>query len=329
MKGAVLAIVAALCGFAAGASADTVVRVGQVPSTAKSIGALPWFVGQSQGFFAREGIALQLVPLDGGTDQMVKRLDQGDVELSGSATPYFIQAVAEGTSNSVAVAATAANPLYSLIVKPEIKSFADLKGKTLGLSLAIDTISISMRKLIEKHGVKDGDYTVKELVGTPVRLDCLKNGACDGVPLGQPEDFTAIGQGFHRLGMSTDAVAHFEFTVLIARRDWATAHRATLVSFLRGLASTFRFIRDPAHRDDVAKIIVAGTGASDATAHAILALYFDPDRGVLPRAGEFDLKGLAQVIAFMGEAGVLKRPLPAPGRFVDSRYLKLAGVKVN
>ncbi len=328
MRG-LLAIVLAVFGFATAASADTVVRVGQVPSTAKSLGALPWFVGEARGFFAREGIKLQLVPLDGGTDQMVKRLDKGDVDLSGSATPYFIQAVADGTSNSVAVAATSANPVYSLIVKPEIKSFADLKGKTLGLSLAIDTISISMRKLIEKHGIKDTDYTVKELVGTPVRLDCLKSGACDGTPLGQPEDFAAIAQGYHRLGVSTDAVAHFEFTVLIARRVWAKANQATLVSFLRGLASSFRFIRDPAHRNDVAKIIVDGTGASDATAHAILDLYFKSDRGVLPRAGELDLKGLAQVIAFMGEAGVLKGPLPAPGRFVDQRYLKLAGVKTN
>jgi hypothetical protein len=34
-------------------------------------------------------------------------------------------------------------PIYSLIARPEIKDFADLKGKTIGLSLAVDTISIS------------------------------------------------------------------------------------------------------------------------------------------------------------------------------------------
>ena len=47
---------------------------------------------------------------------------------------------------------------------------------------------------------------MKELVGTPVRFDCLEAGECDAVPLGQPNDFEAIKQGFRRLGISTEAV---------------------------------------------------------------------------------------------------------------------------
>ncbi len=311
----------------AAAYADTTIHLGQVPSTMKSIGVVPYVIADQQGFFTREHLTVQLVPLDGGTDQMVKRLDAGDVEISSSATPYFIQAVAEGRSQDVAIAAATANPIYSLMVKPGIKSFADLKGKTLGLSLGIDTISISIRKLLAQKGLKDGDYQVKELVGTPVRFDCLKRGECDGVPLGQPEDFTAIDQGFTRLGVSTDAVKHFEFTVLIVRPDWAKQNRAALVGFLRGFAASLKYFRDPAHRDDVVKTIVATTGVTDKIARETLKLYFQPDRGVIPRAGELDLKGLAQVIAFMGEAGVLKAPLPKPERFVDTRYLHAAGLR--
>ena len=315
---------AATAGYA---QADTTLRLGQVPSTMKSIGAVPYAIAERQGFFAREHVNVELVPLQGGTDQMVKRLDAGDVEISSSATPYFIQAVAEGRSQAVAVAAATANPIYSLMVKPEIKSFADLKGKTLGLSLGIDTISISMRKLLAQKGLKKTDYRVKELVGTPVRFACLKRGECDGVPLGQPEDFSAIDQGFRRLGVSTDAVKHFEFTVLIVRPDWAKQNRASLVAFLRGFAAALRYFREPAHRDDVVKTIVATTGVTDKIARETLALYFQPDRGVIPRAGEFDLKGLAQVIAFMGEAGALKAPLPKPERFVDTSYLRAAGIR--
>jgi hypothetical protein len=53
----------------------------------------------------------------------------------------------------------------------------------------------------------------------------------------------------------------------------------------------------------------------------------EPDKGVLPRAAEIDLKGLAQVITFMGEGGVIKPPLPAAERFVDLQYLQAAGVR--
>jgi ABC-type nitrate/sulfonate/bicarbonate transport system substrate-binding protein len=307
--------------------ADTTIRLGQVPSTMKSIGVVPYAIAERQGFFARERLAVQLVPLEGGTDQMVKRLDAGDVEISSTATPYFIQAVAEGRSRAVAVAAENANPIYSLIAKPEIKNFADLKGRTIGLSLDIDTISISTRKLLTLRGLKDSDYRVKNLVGTPVRLECLKRGECDAVPLGQPEDFTAVDEGFRRLGLSTDAVRHFEFKLLIVRPDWAKQNRTALVGFLRGFAAALTYFRDPAHQGDVVKTIVETTGVSDKIARATWALYFQPNRGVIPRVGELDLKGLAQVIAFMGEAGVLKSPLPKAERFVDRRYLRAAGVR--
>jgi hypothetical protein len=33
------------------------------------------------------------------------------------------------------------------------------------------------------------------------------------------------------------------------------------------------------------------------------------------------------VIAFMGEGGAIKAPLPAPERFVDLQYLRAAGVE--
>jgi ABC-type nitrate/sulfonate/bicarbonate transport system substrate-binding protein len=226
----------------------------------------------------------------------------------------------------VAIAGETGNPIYSLIAKPEIKTFADLKGKVVGLSLAVDTISISMRKLLALKGVGDADYSVKELVGTPLRLDCLKKGECDAVPLGQPEDLVAMGQGYHRLGLSTEAVGSFQFTVAAARRSWAEKNRDALVRFVRALGSAFRFIHDGANRAEVIKAIVQLTGSSEAIARATLALYFEPDRGVMPKQAEIDLKGMAQVIAFMGEAGVIKPPLPAPERFVDLQYLRAAGV---
>jgi hypothetical protein len=62
-------------------------------------------------------------------------------------------------------------------------------------------------------------------------------------------------------------------------------------------------------------------------ARQTLALYFEPDRGVVPKQAEIDLKGLAQVIAFMGEGGAITPPLPQPEWFVDLQYLRAAGAQ--
>lgn len=311
-------IAAWLCIAIQPSAADTVtLRYGQIPSTVRSVSTLYLSIAQQKGFLAREGIKLELVPIAGGTDKMVAALDRGAVDVTQTATPYLIRAALSG-SDATAIAGETANPVYSLI---------EVKGKTLGLSLPVDTISISIRKLLALKGLGEGDYSVKELVGTPVRFECLKRGECDAVPLGQPEDFVAIGGGYRRLGVSTDAVAAFQFQVIAARRTWAQTNKDAVVRFVRGLAAAFRFIHDPANRGEVAMAIVELTGLSDQIARQTLALYFEPDRGVVPKQAEIDLKGLAQVIAFMGDGGTINPPLPQPERFVDLQYLRAAGAQ--
>lgn len=299
------------------------VRYGQIPSTIKTVSALQFTIAQRKGFFSREGINLAMVPIEGGANNMMAALDKGTVEITRTATPYLIQAVLKG-SEGVAIAGETLTPIYSLIAKPEIKTFADLKGKVVGLSLAVDTISISTRKLMAKNGIKEGNFKVKELVGTPARADCLRKGECDAVPLGQPEDFLLMKQGYQRLGVSTDAVPSFLFTVSAVRKSWGEKNQEALVRYVRGLASAFRFMRDSANRDEVVRMTAETTGSPEEIARQTLSLYFEPDRGVVPKQGELDVKGLGQVIQFMAEAGELKPPLPAPERFVDLQYLKAA-----
>jgi hypothetical protein len=75
------------------------------------------------------------------------------------------------------------------------------------------------------------------------------------------------------------------------------------------------------------RIILDTTGSSEEIARQTLQLYFEPERGVVPRQAEIDIKGFAQVIQTMGEAGELKAPLPAVERFVDLQYLRAAGMQ--
>jgi hypothetical protein len=77
----------------------------------------------------------------------------------------------------------------------------------------------------------------------------------------------------------------------------------------------------------VIQTMVAVTGTPEDIARQTLALYLEPDRGVMPKAGEVSLQGMGQVIAFMEEGGVIKSPAPGPERFVDLQYLKAAGVR--
>jgi len=323
------ALVLILCtGARSNATAQVIsLRYGQAISAAKSIFSLPIFVGEREGFFSRAGLNFKIIiPIPGGSDKMIDALHDDTVDVTHVAVPFLIRAALNG-SDAVAIAAEFTNPIYSLVAKPEIKSFADLKGKLLGLADEAGTITISTRKLLAMHGVGAKDVRVKIIEGTPTRWNCLKRGECDAVPLGQPQDLIARKEGFRVLGISNDAVPDFLYTVTAVRKSWAEKNRDAVVRYLRGLSAAFKFIRDPANRQAVIKTIVETNATPADIAQQTLAFYFEPERGVLPKQGEINVKGLSQVISFMGEAGLLKQPLPAAERFVELKYLPMAGVK--
>ena len=320
------AIIALLTVAPAGAEPLTL-RYGAAYSTLRSIYSLPIVIAEHEGFFLRENLDFKIVvPIPGGSDKMIDALHDGTVDITHVATPYLIRKALAG-SDAVAVATEFNNPIYSLLAQPDITSFAMLKGKRVGFADPGGTIAMSIRKLLAVHGLAEADYVTRMLEGTPARLNCLKRAECDAVVLGQPQDVAARNEGFTLLGLSTEATPAYLYTVTAARRSWAEAHGETLIRYLRALRSSFQFIRDPQHRNAVADIIAETTGVSKVVAANVLALYFEPERGVLPREGEIDTEALARVISMMAETGAIKPPLPAPEKLVDRQYLQAAGVK--
>jgi ABC-type nitrate/sulfonate/bicarbonate transport system substrate-binding protein len=301
-------------------------RYGQAYSAQRSIFALPMLLAERQGFFLREGLDFHMVPVPGGGTKMIDALHDGTADVSHVATPFLVQAALKG-SDAVAVVTEFNNPIYSLVVKPEIKTYADLKGKLIGMAAETGSITISIRKLLAMNGVNRDDFRARFVDGTPDRLVCLTKGDCDAVPLGQPQDFVAMRRGYRLLGLSTEAVPEFVYTVTAARRSWASQNREAVMRYARAMAASFAFIRDPKNREAVVKTIADTTGFAEANARLTLSLYFEPEQQVLPMRGEIGLKGMETAISFLGEAGVIKPPLPPAERFMDLQYLRAAGLQ--
>jgi ABC-type nitrate/sulfonate/bicarbonate transport system substrate-binding protein len=327
LAGIALAALISLYG-ANGAAAETLhLRYGQAYSAARSIFSLPVTIAKTEGFFSREGLEVEfLQPIPGGADNQITALHNDSVDLTHVATPFLIRAALAG-SDAVAIAAEFNNPIYSVIAKPEIANIAQLRGRIVGLADEYGTISLSTRRLFAMRGLQRGEFGVRVIEGTSGRFACLRRGDCDAVVLGQPQDLTALEQGYRLIGTTTEAVPELLYTVTAARRAWAQANAEAVTRYVRALAGAFGFIRDGANRDRVAHTIVEATHSSDKIARETLAMFFEPERGVLPRAGEIDLKGLAQVIAMLEEGGALQPPLPPPDRYVDLQYLRAAGVQ--
>ena len=84
MQRRVLSLVTALVWVSvigAGYTAElTTLRYGQNAASTGSLSSLPLTVAERKGFFVREGINLEVVPIPGGTDRIVAALDKGEID---------------------------------------------------------------------------------------------------------------------------------------------------------------------------------------------------------------------------------------------------------
>ena len=301
-------------------------RLGFNANSARNMAEIPNIVAQRKGFFAREGLAVTMVPLM-GTTHMVAALDSGDVDATGTASPYMIEAALKG-SDAVAVIGGVANTIYSLIAKA---------GHPRHRRPERQARRASRRRPIRSR-CRRGCCSPRAVSKTAIIAPRRSSAAASGLnvwPAGRampyrsasPKTSSFMRKGFRKLGDSLEVLPNLQFNVIAVRRSWAAAHKAIVVALARAFGDTFRYLRDPAERADVLKTVVEHTGTNEEVARAVLALYFEPDRGVMPKQAEINMAGLAKVIALLGPPARSASRFRNRGRFVDLQYLQAAGLQ--
>ena len=180
LRAIALALLALTASAGGGARAADVIRYGIDDD--QNINRLPQVVAEREGLFAREGVEVRIVPFavsfraPPGANPISMRdaMSKGDIDMSREQFPLLINDVMAGRKFA-AVSVASGNPLYFVVARPEIQSFADLKGKTLTITNPRDGITVWTRKLMATHGLADGDVTLKNIAGSQGRLACLKS----------------------------------------------------------------------------------------------------------------------------------------------------------
>ena len=156
----------------------------------------PVVVALKKGFFRDEGLnaeKIQMQPAIG-----VKALVSGDIDylLAWGST---LRAAVTGVPLKV-VAGMASKPLHVFVVRSEIKSGKDLKGKTIGVDSFAGTVDYLARMTVRHFGL-DPDRDVKIIVSgeSPVRLAAVRAGSIDATAIDVAFAVKAEEEGMRRL----------------------------------------------------------------------------------------------------------------------------------
>jgi ABC-type nitrate/sulfonate/bicarbonate transport system substrate-binding protein len=152
------------------------------------------------------------------------------------------------------VAGAASNAPFRVVAARTIRSWSDLKGKTISVGGLTDVTLYFLRVMARRNGLADQDYDLLYGGGTPNRFAQLASGAVAAAMLTNPVDFSALEQGFVDLGSVPQYLPNWAQNNILVDTRWAQKNRAAVVAFLRAHIKATGYIYDPAHRDDVIAI---------------------------------------------------------------------------
>lgn len=169
--------------------------------------SMTWFpvkVAIEKGFFRSEGLEPQLIQMNGNVATVA--LANGYIDFSLNISPVLNGAM-QGLGTKV-VAALNSRPLFSLVVRPECASPADLKGKVFAVSSFGNTQAILTEKHLQHLGLKKGDYQLLAMGATPARIAALEKNIAQGSLMPLPTNVQMENQGYRLLGNTAEIVAN-------------------------------------------------------------------------------------------------------------------------
>ncbi len=309
----IFAVALALALVPLASRAETPLRIAVVSRT---IFYLPAWTAEQQGFFKEAGVDAQIEVYD-AADRILTDLHAGTKQIGITSIENVIAEAYKGGSLRV-VAGSAQRPPHYIIAQPEIKTLADLKGKTIGVVSMQEGTTFFVKDIARKGGFDPADVKVQAVGGSPTRARLLKERKIDAGLQPYPLSYEAEADGFSNLGAIADLVPDYQFTSVVVDAGWARANRPTLVAFLRALrrGTEYMFAR-PGESSELASKELRTT-----LPNARRALADTARMDVLARDLAITDKSLARVFDSVKAAGLVPADVVYDrGRVVDESYL--------
>jgi len=213
---------------------------------------LPTALAKAKGYFAEEGLDVEILDIKGGGSQAASALIGGSVDFSANAIDHAIKAKVQ-KKDLVAVHSHVRLAMMALVVankyKGEIKSIADLKGRPIGVTSPGSQTHMILGYLLAKNGVKPDEVKIIGAGGNTMPLAIEKDSVHAGMML--DPFFTAFlkqGKGVALVDMFTikgtqEAMGgEVQGTTLLTRPDVIARRPATVQKMVNALVKANKLI---------------------------------------------------------------------------------------
>lgn len=199
------------------------------------------WVAKDLRLFEKHGLDAELVMITGGARSVATLLSGSTQFATGSATtPLF--AAARGSDLRVLGASYNKFP-YSFVVKPDIRSPKELRGRKVGILNFGGSNDLALQLAFKEWGIKLNEVTILLGGDAPTRLQSLIAGRIDAAILSPPHLTRAIQTGHRVLADMGEMTANFPQSSLYVKGSLIKENRDQVKRFVRAYAEAVHVIR--------------------------------------------------------------------------------------
>jgi len=285
---------------------------------------LPIFVAQDKGFFGDAGVAVELATTPSSAFQ-AENLASGKFQIAGTAFDNVVAyqegqgAVKLAQRPDIFAFMGATQIELAFIVAADVKSYADLKGRSLALDALSTGFAFVLYEMLKHGGLVREDYELVAVGATPQRWDSVKSGAHAGTLAIEPFTSIAKSQGFHVLDTSTALFPAYQGGSFAASRTWAAANPEAIKGFIKGYLAGLDWTLSPHNRAEAVQILLSRMSEiKPAVAESVMKSLLSPRSGLTPN-GALLMDGVRAVLDLRSRYGG-GAPLTQPERYIDLTF---------
>jgi NitT/TauT family transport system substrate-binding protein len=243
MKSSIPTATLLMCLTASSAWCQARTKLNVIYPAISGINAPLWYATE-QNIFPKYGVDVELIYIPTAL-QVTRVVLTGDSQIAFSGGAPVVSAVLSG-ADLVFIGGVANVPAFYMMALPEIKSVADLKGKTVGVTRFGSSTDFALRYLVQKNGFNpERDLNILQLGGMPELAAALSKRLIVAAPLSAPTHIRARAAGAQPLLDMAKAGVFFPHTAVITRRAYLKTNRDTALNFFRGYSDGLqRFVQD-------------------------------------------------------------------------------------
>lgn len=274
---------------------------------------LPVYVAAARTF-KEQGLDVQLLGFRGDAE-VSQALAGNSIDLSLASMNGLINLISAGQPVAGFYAGFDQAD-FSWLAQPSIKTWAQLKGKKVGVATFGSLTDALTRYILRKHGLDPArDVQIIQAGGSQSGFDSLESGKLDAVILSAPFKWRAATDGYTVLGTQQHDIApRWPKNLFMAKSAFLKDNPNTVKAFLRAYVAAIRYAR----RDRAAAVKILMDQLKytrpDADGAYESALADMDESGHLPQAS------MATFWAVTVENGDVDKPWPE-AKYFDRRYV--------